>query len=140
MPLAPKHPWFNTSTDRMVVLRFPAVPTNDEVRSATVAMVDFYEQKRTARPWIIELSDLEEITASQRRMLADYEHRVIPLSTLYVKRLAYVVTKPLIRAALTAYFWILRPPPYPYRVFSDRALAEAWVLGTGPDDVDARSS
>lgn len=125
----------------MIVLRFPPVPTNEEVRTATMAMREFFEQKKTARPWLVELSYLEEITATQRKLLADYENDVIPLAKQYVIRLGYVVTKPLIRAALTAYFWILRPPPYPNRVFSERAAAEAWVLAAGRDDAnDAKAS
>lgn len=77
------------------------------------------------------MSDLEEISASQRKIFADNEHRITPMSKVHVTRLAYVVTKPIVRAALTAYFWIFKPP-YPHRIFAERAQAEAWILGANP--------
>ena len=132
MIVAPKHPWFATSTERMVVMHFSRMPTNDEVRDVAASIAAFLEKKPEPRPWIVEMSDLEEISASQRKILADNEDRVASMSKKHVMRLAYVVSKPFARAALTAYFWILRPP-YPHRVFAERKPAEAWLLGDNLD-------
>lgn len=130
MVLAPKHPWFATSTDGLIVMRFSRVPSNEEARAVTSAMMAFMETKPEPRPWIVDMLDVDEINASQRKIFADNEHRMAPMSKVHVTRLAYVVSKPIVRAALTAYFWIFKPP-YPSRVFSDRAPAEAWVLSAG---------
>lgn len=130
MPLAPDHPWFATSTERLIVMQFSRMPTKDEAQAVTASIVAFLERKPQPRPWIIEMSDVEEISASLRKIFADNEDRIAPMSKRHVTRLAYVVSKPIVRAALTAYFWIFKPP-YPYRIFSDRGPAEAWVLGMG---------
>lgn len=137
MVLAPKHPWFATSTDRLIVMRFSHTPTNDEARAVTTAMMAFMMTKPEPRPWIVDMLDVDEISASQRKIFADNEHRMAPMSKVHVTRLAYVVSKPIVRAALTAYFWIFKPP-YTSRVFSERGPAEAWALGTGPN-LDASS-
>lgn len=130
MVLAPNHPWFATSTERMIVMHFSRVPTKDEARAVTASMVAFLEKKPEPRPWIVEMSDVEEISATLRKTFADNEERIAPMSKNHVTRLAYVVSKPIVRAALTAYFWLFKPP-YPYRIFTARGPAEAWVLGMG---------
>lgn len=128
MIAAPQHPWFKESRKDLIVLRLPAKPTNDQVHDCTDAMGQYISSTRKASPWVVDLSDLQEISAAQRKAFADHERNVAKLSTMYVQRMAYVVATPLIRAALTAYFWIWQPT-YPYRVFSLRTAAEKWALG-----------
>lgn len=128
MPFGPKHPWFATSTDRLIVMHFSRAPTTDEARAVTAAIAAFLEKKPSPCPWLVEMSDTAEIGASQRKVFADNEERISSLSKQHVTRLAYVVSKPIVRAALTAYFWMFKPP-YPYRLFSARGPAEAWALG-----------
>jgi hypothetical protein len=128
---APQHPWFIDSRKNLIVVRLPPKPTNDEVLACTTAMERFQTKNQLTSAWVADLTQLAEITAAQRKMFADHEQRVAHLTKLNVSRLAYVVSNPIIRAALTAFFWIC-VPPYPHRVFADRAAAEAWALGITP--------
>jgi len=109
-------------------VRLPPSPTNEEVLACTAAMERFKTKTPPRqRAWVADLTYLTDISAAQRKMFAEHERRLALLSKLFVSRLAYVVSSPIIRAALTAFFWVC-VPAYPHRVFTDRAAAEAWAL------------
>ena len=72
MIAAPQHPWFNESRKDLIVLRLPPKPTNDEVSGCTDAMGQYISSTRKASPWVVDLSDLQEITAGQRKAFADF--------------------------------------------------------------------
>lgn len=125
---APRHPWFTVARAGLIVWRMPARMTNDDVMEGIAALASYFEKAPGVSAWILDMSNVEEITPMQRKLFADSERRIAPLTKIFVSRLAYVVPSPLIRAILTAYFWVWHPP-YPYEVFGERNSAEAWALG-----------
>lgn len=127
MSAAPQHPWFRESRKDLIVLRLPPKPTIEDVHGCTAAMTRHITSTTTRVPWVVDLSDLLEISAAQRKAFADQERSVGHLSEMYVQRMAYVASTPLVRAALTAYFWIWEPT-YPHRVFGQRDAAQDWAL------------
>lgn len=93
------------------------------------AYLDWYrtvDERRGPHAIVMDLRGSQGITTEQRRMmLSRMEERGGRTSCL---GLAMVFESKVLRAILTAMFWV-RSPPYPTRVFADRESAFGWCRG-----------
>ncbi len=124
--------WFSTARHPLLVLEFPPHYTFDELDAQMNGMCDALRTHVEKHPretcgMIVDLSSVEHTEARNRkRILAMIED----LSGLVRKRLvaqAYVIDRPVIRAALTALSWMHRSP-WEVQTFGRRGDAETWVL------------
>lgn len=98
---------------------------DDGFESAVMAMsallarsepfVIIHDARRAVRP-----------TPKQRAFAAEQQKRDTDGTRRLLKGVALVTASPLIAGVLTAINWIT-PPPYPQKVFSSLAAAEAWA-------------
>ena len=123
--------WLDSSRDPLHVMRFPARYEFEELDRELTAMREYFvaREREDRSLWVallVDLSRVERSEARNRKRIADTMTRLVPIMQRCCAGQAYVVSRPIIRAALTATMW-LRSPPWPVRVFGDGAEARAWL-------------
>ncbi|MEZ4340515.1 MAG: hypothetical protein R3B82_28170 [Sandaracinaceae bacterium] len=123
--------WLDSSRDPLHVMRFPAQYAYEELDRELTAMREYFvaRERQDRQLWItllVDLSAVETSEARNRKRIADTMTRLVPIMQRCCAGQAYVVSRPIIRAALTATMW-LRSPPWPVRVFASRADADPWL-------------
>ena len=92
--------------------------------------------------WITDLERPEKISKTHQKIIAAFEARVADLDRRYCAASALVVQRGVIRAVMSAVFWV-HPPVYPFRLVASREEAlEACVGGLRAQgvSVDAASA
>ncbi len=75
---------------------------------------------------LVTIGALVSATASQRKRFGDFEKSMAVHDRDYVYACGLVVPNPVVRGLVTAIYW-LKPPVYPYRMFTEQAEAMDWV-------------
>ena len=108
----------------------------------------YYPPKYSAEEWTAHLEECRELiarrgepfagiayldksqppNARQRKEAAEFWQN-LRKEKLDLVAVAYVVTEPILRGALTAVFWV-QPPPCPYRICGSGAAAADWANST----------
>ncbi len=79
--------------------------------------------------WITDLERPERISKTHQKIIAAFEARVADLDRAHCAASALVVQRGVIRAVMSAVFWV-HPPVYPYRLVASREAAlDACVEG-----------
>ena len=125
-----KH-WFDTSRHPLHSLVFPERYSYEELDAELNRMRDEYRRMVKERPQdvcaiLVDLSRAERSEPRNRKRIADSLEELSGLMRTRLVAQAYVIDRPLIRAALTALSWV-QSPPWPVQTFADRASAEAWL-------------
>jgi hypothetical protein len=76
--------------------------------------------------WVIDLSNVTEAPATQRKVLAENIKRYEEFSERRNAGSALIVPSTWLRGLMTAVFWI-SPPQYPHQAFSEPLEAERWA-------------
>ena len=122
----PSHPWITRITGPLYMMSLPSQFSDEEL---TAALEDTYQigmSFTSPYGWVCDLSHLLKTTASQRKIWADNDKRMIDQDRRLCAGAGVFVTSKLAMGVVTAVFWI-SPPVYPLRVFNDRVSAEAWA-------------
>lgn len=72
--------------------------------------------------WITDLERPERISKAHQKTIAAFEARVAELDRKHCAASALVVQRSVIRAVMTAVFWV-HPPVYPYHLVPSREAA-----------------
>lgn len=111
----------------LVVVDLPPDPT-PEVLTVFCAEFDAVYRRRQTFATLIDATQVRRVPgAVERRQLADWAAAQKPLTQLYGAGTAYVITSPMVRAALTAIDWVFQPP-CPQCWKASRRDALAWCV------------
>lgn len=128
------HPWIDASRAPIYRLTFPERTTDDELQSMFVAREAWAKVAKYPVSWVVDLSNLLEATAKQRRLFGDHLERFEPHDLAWNRGSALVVPNTFLRGLVTAVFWI-KPPKFPHELFptADRAWSwsESQLAGSG---------
>jgi len=111
----------------LVLVELPPDPT-PEVLEAFVREFDVVYARRQTFATLIDATGIRRVPgAIERKQLADWAASKKPLTQLYGAGTAYVITSPVVRAALTAIDWLFQPP-CPQCWKTRRTDALAWCV------------
>lgn len=120
------HPWIDSSRTPVYVLAFPRVLTDAELDACCIARERWAQKASFPVSWVVDLSDIETITAKQRRTMGEHLARFEPHDLRHNRGSAIVVPNAFLRGIVTAVFWI-RQPRFPHQSFATRAEALRWA-------------
>ena len=123
--------WLDTSAHPLHRMVFPERYEYADLDEELVRFRDHYRTMVKERPQelcalLVDLSRVARSEARNRKRIAQAMEELADLMKTRCVGQAYVVERPMIRAALTAVTW-LRSAPWPMRVFGKGAEAEAWL-------------
>jgi hypothetical protein len=123
--------WLDVSGHPVHVMDFPAHYTYPELDAQFDRFKKHYLTMVKERPLdefvlLVDISRVERSEARNRKRIALAMEELAELMKTRCIAQAYVVERPLIRAALTAVMW-LRAAPWPISVFGSRHAAEPWL-------------
>lgn len=124
--------WHDVSRDPLHVFKFQPPYDYAKLDAEFHAFQAYYRTMVRDRPQehMVLMADLSLVTQSNARNRKRIAKSVDDLAELMQHRClaqAYVVSHPLILAALTAVTWI-KPTPWPTKVFKTHAPAERWLM------------
>lgn len=120
------HPWIDTSRAPTYEIRFPANPTDEDLRTFCEAREAWATRARYTVSWVVDLSKLSSVSASQRRAFGDHLERFEPHDVEFNRGSALVVPSAFLRGVVTAVFW-LKVPKFPHRAFETVEEARTWA-------------
>jgi hypothetical protein len=123
--------WLDVSGHPLHVMMFPPRYTYAELDAQFDRFKKHYVTMVKERPLdefalLVDISRVETSEARNRKRIALAMEELAELMKTRCVAQAYVVERPLIRAALTAVMW-LRTAPWPVSVFGSRGDAEPWL-------------
>lgn len=121
-----QHPWIVTTSAPVYEIRFPSETSDEMLRAFCEAREAWAKQARYAVSWVVDLSLVRSVTATQRRIFAEHLERFEPHDVAHNRGSAIVLPNALVRGIVTAIFWI-RQPKFPHKAFNDAASASAWA-------------
>jgi hypothetical protein len=126
------------------VLRFPATYEYVDLDTELSGMRAFYRTMIVERPQercalIVDLSLVQRSEARNRKHIADEMDALAGPMKMRCVAQAYVVERPIIRAALTAVMW-LRAAPWPVQVFGSARDAVNWSRALLANERSRRSA
>lgn len=110
----------------IVVAAFLGTPVDDDFDKQLPLVAKEIERTVGAVVLVFDGTTTEGITAKQREKAAAWLRSSAPLLSRRTKGIAFVIKSPLLRGALTAIFW-LQKPPGPYVIVETLAEARAWA-------------
>lgn len=124
-------PWHDTTQHPLHVMEFPERYEYAELDDEFVRFRDHYRRMVKERPQdecvlLVDISRVVKSEARNRKRIAQAMEELAELMKTRCVGQAYVVERPMIRAALTAVTW-LRSAPWPVRVFARRDEAATWL-------------
>ena len=94
----------------LVVVDLPPDPTPEVLETFFEEFDGVYARRQTFAT-LIDATRIRRVPgAMERKQLADWAAGKRPLTQLYGAGTAYVITSPVVRAALTAIDWLFQPP------------------------------
>jgi hypothetical protein len=120
------HPWIDESEAPILHLTYPRQTTLAELEKYYEAVGAFLERLDTQVAWLVDCTHIIAANAEQRRYVAEQEAKYKEIQEKYYVASGLYVANAMTRGIITAVFW-LSPPPYPYKIFSSRAPAHAYV-------------
>ena len=123
--LHPDHRWILVEGAPLYVMRFPSQTTDQELRGLIEAREHWARECRHTHAWLVDLSAVEKVPASQRRMFGEHLREMRPCDIRYNAGSGIVVGSPIVRGILTAVFWIT-PPEFPHSVHKYVDDARDW--------------
>jgi len=120
------HPWIDCSLAPIYEIRFPAGASEDDIRSFAKAREDWMSRAKHPVSWVVDLTNLKNVAASQRRLFAEHLTRFEPHDVAYNRGSALVLPNAFLRGIATAVFWIA-VPKFPHRTFETVEEARIWA-------------
>lgn len=120
------HPWIDSSNAPIYEVRFPVKASDDDVRSFAEARESWMRRANYSVSWVVDLTNLSSVPASQRRMFAEHLTRFEPHDVAHNRGSAIVVPNAFLRGIVTAVFWISNPK-FPHKAFEVVEDARAWA-------------
>lgn len=108
-------------------IRFLAGATDDDVRSFAAVREEWMSKAKYPVSWVVDLTNLKAVSASQRRLFAEHLARFEPHDVAYNRGSAIVVPNAFLRGIMTAVFWVTTPK-FPHRAFESAEEARAWAI------------
>jgi hypothetical protein len=124
LPIA--HPWIDSSRAPVYQVTFPVRDADNQLLSYFRACELWATTADYPVAWVMDMSRLEEITAKQRALFAEYMTRLAAYDRLYNRGTGIVIPNSFVRGCVTAVFW-LKPPAFPVRFFEKQDLALDWA-------------
>jgi hypothetical protein len=121
-----EHPWVVHKHVPIYEWRFPAQTTDEELRAFTDAREEWATRAHYPVAWVVELSNLSNATATQRRIFAEHLKRFEAHDVQWNGGSALIVPSGWLRGLVTAVFW-LSPPKFPHQAFAKRSDALQWA-------------
>ncbi len=120
------HPWIDTARAPVYEIRFPEQPDDTALRSFCEVRETWATRARYPVSWVVDLSRLKSVSASQRRVFGEHLERFEPHDIEYNRGSALVVPSAFLRGVVTAVFW-LKVPKFPHRAFETVEEARVWA-------------
>lgn len=120
------HPWVDASEAPLFVVRFPKDMPPGMFESCITAMETHTLSQRRPFVWVAALDPLMFVSTRERRLFAEYEHRVASHDAEYCAGVALVLPSPITRGIVKSLYW-LAPPVYPYAISGHEHEALAWA-------------
>ena len=109
-----------------VYATWPAQPLDDDAFAEMVRTMSALSERGQRYVVIHDARRAARPTPTQRAFAAAQQKRDAERNARLLVGIALVVSSPLIASVVTAINWIA-PPPYPQKIFSSVAEAEAWA-------------
>jgi hypothetical protein len=125
---APRHPWWSGEEAPLLKLNIPEEVSDEELEAAFAAYHAWLRDE-VDEPYgvIVDVGRLVTATATQRKIVADYEKKNATCEARFSTGQALIVPNPVLRGMVTAIYW-LSSPAYPHRFFATRFEGRAWAL------------
>jgi hypothetical protein len=76
--------------------------------------------------WVIDMTRVEQVTASQRALYAGFLKRMRAFDQRYTGAIVLVLPNGMLRGIVTAVFW-LHPPPYSHHTCASSIDGRSWA-------------
>lgn len=127
IPLPPiGSPWIDESRAPLYQLSFPSDPTDEVLLDMCAARERWMNVARFPVAWVVDMTNLGNVTARQRRIFGDHLQRFEPHDLAWNQGSAIIVPNALLRGVVTAVFW-LKPPRFPHESFKTKDEALRWA-------------
>ena len=110
----------------LIVAAFLGVLSDDDFDKQLPLVAKEIERSVSAVVLVFDGTRTEGITAKQREKAAAWLKASAPILIQKTRGIAFVLKSPILRGALTAIFW-LQKPPGPYVVVETMTEARAWA-------------
>lgn len=120
------HPWIDASKAPVYEIRFPRTATDDDVRGFATARETWAKVAHHPVSWVVDMSALTSVPASQRRLFAEHLTRFEPHDIEFNRGSALVLPNAFLRGIATAVFWVVTPK-FPHRAFETVEDARLWA-------------
>lgn len=120
------HPWISNRLKPVYRWTFPREATDEDLAACIRARETWVRRVRYPFAWIIDLSNVSEAPATQRKILAEHLRSCEAFSARWNAGSALIVPNAWLRGLVTAVFWV-SPPKYPTELFSNPTEAESWA-------------
>ncbi len=122
------HPWSDFSRSPLVIARYPAVTSEEEVMRFFTMSEEWMKTIHT--PWALvfdfSLYDAKTSTPAKRRIFADGQRQMEAMLDEHCLGIGVVAPSAIMRGVITAVSWFHRPP-VPLHVVSSLDAAIVWV-------------
>lgn len=120
------HPWVDSSRAPLYQVTFPARAEDETLNAYFKAIEAWSTRAQHSVAWVMNLTQVRAVPASQRAATAAYMRRMEAYDKLHTRATAFVISNAVIRGVLTAIFWVT-PPVFPREVFAEHPAAAAWA-------------
>lgn len=122
----PDHPWIDSSSAPVFQWNIPPQASDDEVIACVMAREDWARTASFPCAWVVDLTHLRHVPATQRKLFAEHLKRFEPHDVAHNRGSALIIPNSFVRGIVTAIFW-LSPPMFPNKAFDTRPDAMAWA-------------
>lgn len=122
-------PFVTMRSDRTYLMDFGETPSDAQLDEHVDAFTAWCDANREPVAGVVYLRKLLVGTAKQRKRMAELEKRLEEHDRQYMHACGIVAPNAMTRGLVTAVFW-LKPPIYPYKLFSTFDGALSWVVDT----------
>ena len=115
----------NVSRWPLLVIKFDGDATDEEYAASLLERTTLL-RRREKYAVLLDASTCGDMPARQRKLEADWTRQNHEMLAQYLVGIAFVFKSPVLRAALTAIFW-LQPFSWPYEIMATLPEAELWA-------------
>jgi hypothetical protein len=120
------HPWADSSEAPIYEVAFPPSTTDEALRSYFEVIGAWSCRVSYAVIWVIDMTRVERVTASQRALYAGFLQRMHAFDLQYTHAIVLVLPNGMLRGIVTAVFW-LHPPPYSHHTCASSRDGRSWA-------------
>ena len=121
-----QHPWYGNEEMPLYRWTFPEVATDEDLAACLEAREHWGLRARYEVAWVIDLSNLTNASATQRKMFVDHLKRFEWHNNRWNTGSAVIVPNGWLRGLVTAVFWF-SPPDFPTKICANVQQGEQWA-------------